>query len=473
MTSPRILVVDDEKLLRWSIAEGLRKEGYEVEEAADGESALDTVRNSRIDIVLLDIRLPGKSGIEVIRTLREEAHQTGVIMMTAFSEISEAVESMKLGAIDYLIKPVETATIKLVIERTLEHKKLEKEVTWRRRDKKQLTFGDIIAESQTMKGVVEQAKKVAASRSLTVFLMGQTGTGKDLFAQAIHSESERGNAPFVTINCSALPETLLESELLGYEKGTFTDARTSREGLFELADGGTVYLDEIAEMQPNFQAKLLRLIEDKTFKRLGGRRDIEVDVRIIAATNRDAEEAVSEGRLREDLYFRLKVVPIELPPLSGRREDIPYLARNFVRQFCEQTHRTSVELTPAVIDAFLAYDWPGNVRELRNLLERIVLLEKEDSIGFHHLPLEIRSPLVGRRPLTGLGAEGKSTRVESKPRGDADSTPSLDEVERQFILDALKRSGGNQVRAAKLLGISRDTLRYRMKKFGIEKRVVW
>ncbi len=472
MRFPRILVVDDEKLVRWSVAEGLRKEGFEVEEAKDAESAFGILRDSRIDLVLLDVRLPGKSGIDVLRTLRDEAHQAGVIMITAFSEVREAVESMKLGALDYLIKPVDADAIKLVIERVLKQRRLEKEVTWRRRDKKLAAFEDIVAESRVTKGIVEQAKRVAASRSLTVLMLGQTGTGKDLFAQAIHSASERSTAPFVTINCSALPESLLESELLGYERGTFTDARTSREGLFELADGGTVYLDEIAEMQPNFQVKLLRLIEDKTFRRLGGRRDIEVDVRIIAATNRDAELAVKEGQLRQDLYFRLKVVPITLPPLSARREDIPHLAARFVRQFCEQNHRPVIELLPEVVEALVAYDWPGNVRELKNLLERIVLLEKDDRVGFHHLPVEIRSPLLKGRTSATTGAEGRKESY-GFAAGDRNIPPSLEDVERQLIIDALKTSGGNQVQAARLLGISRDTLRYRMKKFGIKKKVDW
>ncbi|UCF78293.1 MAG: sigma-54-dependent Fis family transcriptional regulator [Candidatus Eiseniibacteriota bacterium] len=473
MASPKVLVVDDEKLLRWSVAEPLRKEGFEVQEAADGESALELVRRSRVDVILMDVRLPGKSGIEILRILRDEAHQSVVIMMTAFSEVREAVESMKLGAFDYLIKPLEPEAIEVIVKRALEHRKLEREVTWRRRDRKQVTFDDVVAESQVMKRVVSQAKKVAASRSLTVFLAGQTGTGKDFFAQAIHSGSERSAAPFVTINCSALPESLLESELFGYEKGTFTDARTSREGLFELADGGTVYLDEIAEMNPSFQTKLLRLIEDKTFKRLGGRRDIEVDVRIIAATNREVEQAVREAQLREDLYYRLKVVPIELPPLSARKEDISHLTMNFVRQFCEENHRPPIDVSPAAMDALVAYDWPGNVRELRNLLERIVLLEKEDRIDFHHLPMEIRVPGDALRP-TQLARSGMTAAAQASGREPPnDSGPSLPDVERQLIIDALKRSAGNQVRAAKLLGISRDTLRYRMKKYRIEKKVLW
>ena len=456
MAKERILVVDDEPLVRWSLREGLEKAGYQVSLAESGEEALRILSEESQDLVLLDNRLPGSQGVEVLGPMKELDPDMVVIMITAHADVKTAVEAMKLGAFDYFTKPFEIEEIVVAVEKALETTKLKREVTHLLREQEERWgFGNVIAKSKAMEKVIETAKKVAASETTTVLLEGDTGTGKDLIARAIHFASSRAREPFVPISCSALPENLLESELFGYEKGAFTDAKTSKKGLFETGNGGSVYLDEIGDVKPSLGIKLLRVIEEKTFRRVGGTKDIKVDVRIIAATNRDLEKLVKEGAFREDLYFRLKVVPIVIPPLRDRREEIIPLAKFFIGNFCREYRRNSKIMSREAEEIMENYDWPGNVRELRNVIERAVILEPGDEILATHLPFDILRPKmdeVERVQGLAIPAEGIS----------------LEKVEEDLIKAALSMAKGNQSEAARLLDLSRDTLRYRAKKLGLK-----
>lgn len=465
MPEAKILVVDDERLIRLSLQKGLKKEGYEVVPAEGGEEGLKIYREELPDLVLLDINLPEMNGMEVLKIIKEIDRDALVIMITAYGSIETAVKALKLGAYDFVEKPFNMEKLRVIIKKALETVKLKKEVT-RLRGQQRISYGfeNITGVSEGIKKIVELARKVAKIDATTILLNGESGTGKDLLAKVIHYQSARAEKPFMEINCSALPETLIESELFGYEKGAFTDAKTLKRGLFELADGGTVYLDEIGDTRPSTQVKLLRVIENKTFKRIGGTKDIRIDVRVVAATNRNLEEAVKNGSFREDLYYRLKVIPISLPPLRERKEDILLLANNFVKEF-DREFRKKVEGISAKAQKFLMqYPWPGNVRELRNVIERALLLESEDIILAEHLPVEImvKTPEEKLTCLcNGRQVEGLSIKI---PRAGL----SIEEVERNLIKQALDITHGNQTKAAKLLNISRDALRYRIQKFGLQ-----
>lgn len=457
MPEAKILVVDDERLIRLSLQKGLKKEGYEVVPAEGGEEGLKIYREELPDLVLLDINLPEMNGMEVLKIIKEIDRDALVIMITAYGSIETAVKALKLGAYDFVEKPFNMEKLRVIIKKALETVKLKKEVT-RLRGQQRISYGfeNITGVSEGIKKIVELARKVAKIDATTILLNGESGTGKDLLAKVIHYQSARAEKPFMEINCSALPETLIESELFGYEKGAFTDAKTLKRGLFELADGGTVYLDEIGDTRPSTQVKLLRVIENKTFKRIGGTKDIRIDVRVVAATNRNLEEAVKNGSFREDLYYRLKVIPISLPPLRERKEDILLLANNFVKEF-DREFRKKVEGISAKAQKFLMqYPWPGNVRELRNVIERALLLESEDIILAEHLPVEIMVKTPEEKLMEGL-----SIKI---PRAGL----SIEEVERNLIKQALDITHGNQTKAAKLLNISRDALRYRIQKFGLQ-----
>jgi two-component system response regulator AtoC len=450
----RILVVDDEKLLRWSLEQNLSREGYDVLTARAGMEGLGMFREEAPDVTLLDIRLPDVSGITVLEGIKEADPDALVIMVTAFGDIQTAVRTIKLGAYDFVEKPFNMEKLKILVAKALETARLRREVSqFRGRLHARYGFDCMTGSSGAMKQVLELIAKVASSDAATVLLQGESGTGKDLAAKVIHFQSRRAGRPFMEINCTALPETLVESELFGYEKGAFTDAKASRKGLFELADGGTVYLDEIGDVMPGTQAKLLKVLESRSFKRLGGTRDIEVDIRVIAATNRDLEREVEKGNFREDLYYRLKVIPITMPPLRQRKEDIPLLARRFIEQFNRECRKSLKGLSAETQKCFAGYGWPGNVRELRNVIERAMILESEDYILPEHLPAEVVS---GRVLSEGPG--GVDVRI---PPGGID----MGEVEKELIRQALEMAEGNQSRAARLLGLSRDTLRYRMQKF--------
>ncbi len=462
MPKPKILIVDDEYLIRWSLSENLQKEGYRCVTAETGEEGLETFRAEAPDLVLLDIKLPGIDGIQVLQQIKEVDQETPVIMITATTQVDVAVKAMKLGAYDYVSKPFDLTEIQTKVRHALETNRLRQEVAFfRTQHGHKLGFDRIIAGCTRMKEVLSVARRVAQSSSTTVLLMGESGTGKDVLAQAIHYESPRADRPFMPINCTALPEELLESELMGYEKGAFTDAKKTKKGLFELADGGTIFLDEIGDMKLGLQAKLLRFLEDRTFKRIGGKEDIEVDVRIIAATNADLEQAIADKRFREDLYYRLSVVPIVLPPLRERREDILPLAYHFLETY-NREFKTSFRGFSEEAEAFLQrYDWPGNIRELRNVVERAVILSTGDQIGVDALPWKIKGGGPERRPAASGAAPQPGVVVLP------DQGVDIEEVERELIVQALEKTGNNQTRAAKMLGLTRDALRYRMKKYNL------
>jgi two-component system response regulator AtoC len=454
----RILVVDDERLIRWSLEQQLQRDGYAVQSAETGAEALRQVQADPPDLVLLDVRLPDTDGVDLLEKLRAVDPECLVIMMTAHGGVESAVRAMKLGAQDYVSKPFDMEELKLAIRKALETRSLRRDV-----DRFQMeaahgsAMDDLIGVSQAMADLRNLIVRIAQSDATTVLLQGESGTGKDLVARVIHFVSQRARAPFLAVNCVALPEQLLESELLGHERGAFTDARALKKGLFEQADGGTVYLDEIGDMRLDLQGKLLRLIEEKVFRRIGGVRDIKVDVRIIAATNRDLVQALEVGQFRKDLYYRLKVFPVWLAPLRERPEDILPLTRHFILRFCREMRRDPIELHPDAQARILRYAWPGNVRELRNVLERAIILAPGKEVTVEHLPPEM--------------GESAGARAEDTAKAASMSLPTeglrLEEVERDLVRQALESTGGNQVRAARLLGISRDALRNRMKKFGM------
>jgi DNA-binding NtrC family response regulator len=444
-----LLVVDDEALLRWSLRERLAQEGYTVLEAGTAAAALEQAGHG-VDLILLDFKLPDGDGLSVLQKIKQTSPDTLVILMTAYSTIESAVEAMKLGAYHYVNKPFNLDEVVLLVEKALETSELRREVrTYRSREEREFSFDAIIGESPAMKQVKALLARVANSPASTVLLTGETGTGKDLAAKAIHYNSGRSTRSFVNITCSALPEQLLESELFGHERGAFTDARQQKRGLFETADGGTVFLDEIGEMTPALQAKLLRFLEEKTFKRVGGLADLRVDVRVVAATNRNLEEEVTAGKFREDLFYRLQVMPIPLPPLRERKGDVPLLAKYYIDRFNQEFRKRVRGLSAGATEVLQHYGWPGNVRELRNAIERSMLLVEGDMLEPEH--------------FTTLTRTVATTQFRLPPEG-----VNLDDVERQLLLQALERAGGNQTQAAQLLGINRDQVRYRIEKFGLK-----
>jgi two-component system, NtrC family, response regulator AtoC len=448
---PTILVVDDEALIRWSLAQRLTAEGYFVTEAGTAKEALQKFRNNT-DLVLLDYKLPDGDGLQVLKAMKAADPEILVILLTAFSTIETAVEAMKQGAYHYANKPFNLDEIALVVAKALETTRLRREVKALRASRSEpYAIGHIIGESPAMMKLKALLQKVAASPASTVLLTGESGTGKDLAAKTIHYNSDRGAKPFMNITCSALPEALLESELFGHERGAFTDARQQKLGLLESAEGGTVFLDEIGEMVPALQAKLLRFLEEKAFKRVGGAGDVRVDARVIAATNRDLDEAVKQGRFREDLYYRLNVMQIGLPPLRSHVADVPLLVNYYIDLFNREFRKKVRGATPEAITVLKAYRWPGNIRELRNAVERAMLLAESDWLAAEDFPVS--------------GDRGTTARTLNLP----EEGLSLDALERELVVQALKRTGGNQTRAASLLGLNRDQIRYRIEKFGLDK----
>ncbi|HEU4382857.1 MAG TPA: sigma-54 dependent transcriptional regulator [Anaeromyxobacteraceae bacterium] len=454
--NPRILVVDDEKLIRWSVGERLQRDGYEVLSAESGEQALELVAARAPDVMLLDVRLPGIDGLVTLQRALALHPDVSVLMMSAHSTVDIAVEAMKHGAVDFLVKPFPFQSLDAAVERALAAARTRRQIAALTSERKSAveSLGALVGRSAAMESVRGMASRLAASDATTVLIEGESGSGKEVVARAVHFGSARADRPFLQVNCAALPEHLLESELFGHERGAFTDAHTQKRGLFETAEGGTVMLDEIGDLHPGGQAKLLRLLESKTFRRVGGVTELRADVRVLAATNVNLEERVSEGGFRADLFFRLNVVRLRVPPLRDHAEDIPLLTAHFVARFNQEMKRQVRGVAPAAMELLQDYRWPGNIRELRNVVERAFILHANvDELRPEHLPPELR---------------GDSGRGPAKP---APAVPAeglvLEDVEKRLIREALERSSGNQSKAARLLGISRDTLRYRLKKHGM------
>jgi DNA-binding NtrC family response regulator len=454
-----ILIVDDEKNLRWSLRIALEEQGHTVDEVASGEECLALLAESPRDLVFLDVRLPGRDGMEVLREIRRRHADSIVVMMSAFGEADSVSDAMRMGAYYFLPKPFELQKVIELVGDAMVNVETAREA----RHARQIRIGNretdrfIVGNSPKMIAVVDIIEKVATSSASTVLIQGESGTGKELVAKAIHHLSHRETRrPFLAINCAGLPENLLESELFGHEKGAFTDARERKRGLVEIANSGTLFLDEIGEMPPGIQARLLRVLEDKTFRRIGGVEDIEVDLRIVAATNRDLKREAQEGNFREDLFFRLNVVPINIPALRERPGDVPLLASYFVQHFNRELNRTVRGFSEEARSLLKAYHWPGNVRELKNVVERAILLESADIILASHLPIELAPRETAAAPPT--------SDETFRPR-------PLREVELEYIRRTLEHFGGNKSKAAKCLGISRQTLRDKLQNGARRERV--
>jgi DNA-binding NtrC family response regulator len=455
-TPARVLVVDDEKLIRWSVAERLQRDGYEVISAESGEEALELLAATPPDLMLLDVRLPGIDGVQTLQRALSLHPDLAVLMMSAHSTVDIAVDAMKHGAVDFLVKPFPFQALDSAVERAIATARTRRQIaTLATGNRNASALEAIVGESAAMEQVRTMIGRLSASDTTTVLIEGESGSGKEVVARAIHFRSGRAERPFMQVNCAALPEHLLESELFGHERGAFTDAHTQKRGLFESAVGGSVMLDEIGDLPPGGQAKLLRLLENKTFRRVGGVQELRADVRVIAATNVNLEERVAEGRFRADLFFRLNVVRIPVPALREHLEDVPTLTAHFVARYNQEMKRSIRGVSGPAMEILRGYHWPGNVRELRNVIERAFILHAgADEIRPEHLSPELRKAGAVKRP-------------EKVVPNVTEDGLVLDDVEKKLIAEAMERASGNQSKAARLLGVSRDTLRYRLKKHGM------
>ena len=455
---PRILVVDDERSMRELLAIVLRREGYEVLLADNGRTAIDLLEREPVDLLISDIKMPDLSGVDVLRAAKKIDQDILGIMITAFASTETAVEAMRLGACDYLSKPFDIDLLKMKVREKIENRQLRQEnLLLKRTLGLSHQFANIIGRSAAMVEVFKIIETVARTNS-TILLTGESGTGKGLVAQAVHFHSLRRDKPMVSLNCGALPENLLESELFGHMRGAFTGADSNKKGLLEVAERGTIFLDEIGEMSAVMQVKLLRVLQERRFRRVGGLEELQADIRVIAATNQDLARAIAEGRFREDLYYRINVIPITLPPLRDRREDIPLLAEHFVAKYTDQMEKAITSLSHGALELLQRYDWPGNIRELENVIERAVALEPTPTILPESLPAAIRGDVPARTP---------AAPADGLPDAGFDLEAHVKEIERGYIAEALKRAGGVQVKAAELLGMSFRSFRYYVKKYNL------
>ncbi len=450
---PTILIVEDEAKMARLLELNLADAGYGSRSAADAELGLKILREEKIELVLTDLKLPGMSGLDFLQAVKRTDAALPVVVMTAYGTVETAVEAMKAGASDYVLKPFSIEEIKLIVSRELDTRRLREE----NRDLrdalgKRYEFKNIVGRSKAMQEVLATVERVAPSNA-TVLLGGESGVGKDLIARAIHEHSRRAAGPFVKINCTAIPENLLESELFGYEKGAFTGAVSSKPGKFELGNEGTVFLDEIGDVPPSIQVKLLRILQEREFERLGGTKTHKVDVRVVAATNRNLRDALEEGTFREDLYYRLNVVPISIPPLREHKEDIPYLVDFFIARDAREAGKTIAGITPAALRLLVDFHWPGNIRELENIIARAAVLSSGPKIDVADIHLDVSAPKA---------ADASASGPPFPPPG-----TSLEQFEDEIIKEALRRAGGNKSQAARLLGLSRNALRYRLSKIGV------
>jgi nitrogen regulation protein NR(I) len=467
----KILVVDDERSIRYSLKRIFEERGFKVLEAKNGKEAIRIVQKEHIDLILMDIKMSGITGLEALKKIRSINHKLLVIIMTAYGTTQTAIEAMKFGAFDYILKPFDIPQMWRLIEKGLCVNKLMQEAVTYEPEKRQVDAERIIGNSPKMQEVYKLIGQVA-EKDITVLLRGESGTGKELVARAIYHHSKRSDRTFLPVNCAAIPETLLESELFGYEKGAFTDAQTSRIGKFEQCSGGTIFLDEIGDMSLATQAKILRFLQDKEITRLGSNQPIKVNVRLIVATNKDLEKAIKEGRFREDLYYRLNVVTINLPPLRQRKEDIPQLARYFLKKFNKELDKDMVDINPEAMEKLTSYHWPGNVRQLENVIKRACILCKGAYILPSELSLDLKEVAKIRREEKrdeeGLGKllDNLYNKISTIPQEDRDNIMSF--IEGALIARALKETNGNQLQAAKILGMNRNTLRNKTEKYGIK-----
>jgi DNA-binding NtrC family response regulator len=459
----RVFIVDDDEIISSMLTRVLKKDDYEVESANDTNNLLEKIKSWGPDVILLDITLPGRSGIDILREMKDREIESQVVMLTADDSAETAVRAMKLGAIDYLTKPFNIDEVKIILRNVMEKSLLREEVTYLRKVSEELIVKDIIGSSPLILEPKEKMKKIALARVSNILITGESGTGKELFSRHIHyllyGDITSGYAPFIGVNCTAFSESLIESELFGYEKGSFTDAKSDKKGLFEVAKGGVLLLDEIGDMKLDLQSKLLRVLEERTVRRIGGKEDIPIDVTVIATTNQNLDEAVAKGEFRNDLFYRLNAFSLHVPPLRERKEDIPVLADHFLKMFATKYKNKNIkEFSKDAEKLIIEYGWPGNIRELRNVIERIVVLENTECILPKHLPKEILSP--SPTTVNQSGQDGSFILP--------DTGISLEDLERDLIVQAMEMANNKKTKAAKLLNITYDALRYQMKKFNIE-----